>query len=199
MFFTSLQTGIPYYNLKKQEVDSQAVRLLPEWVCRKYHAIPLREPEASLIVVMDDPGDIHAVDELAAISKRHIEPALALRADIQEAIDRNYRVGSEIESELSRVPTMGGESGPDATSIELATAAVAEAPVVRAVDMLMRQAARDRASDIHIEPQDEHLNKAAVQRNGQRGFSLLEVLIALGILGYIGVGLMSALATGYRS
>ena len=157
MFFISLQTGIPYYNLKKQEVDPKAVVLLPEWVCRKYLAIPLRTSEAALIVAMADPGDIQAVDDIAAISKSHIEPVLALRTDIQEAIDRNYRVGSEIESELLRVPGLVGERGPEMTSAELTSAAVAEAPVVRAVDMLMRQAARDRASDIHIEPQEAHL------------------------------------------
>ncbi len=156
-FLNSLHIGIPYNNLKKQEVDPKAVAFLPEWVCRKYHAVPIRVSEASLVVAMDDPGNIQAVDDLSAISKRQIEPVFALFPDIQDAIDRNYRVGSEIESELLRVPGMVGERGPETAAAELSTAAIAEAPVVRAVDMLMRQAARDRASDIHIEPQETHL------------------------------------------
>ena len=105
---------------------------------------------------MEDPGDIQAVDELAALSKRRIESVLAFPEDIMEAINRSYRIGGEIATQLQRMsPT--SEQGAEAAVAEAAAEAIAEAPMVRAVDLLIRQAARDRASDIHIEPEENEL------------------------------------------
>ena len=153
---TSLHLGVSFVNLKKQEAEESAIELLPEWVCRKYGAIPLRVTDGALQVAMQDPSNIQAVDDLAALSRRRIDPALAFSQDINEAIDRNYRIGGEIATQLLNVPTTASMQL-DIGASEAAAEAIAEAPVVRAVDLLIRQAARDRASDIHIEPQDNEV------------------------------------------
>ena len=152
----SLQLGVPFVNLKKQQAEERAIEVFPEWVCRKYGIVPFRITNDGLEVAMEDPKDIQAVDDLAALSKRRIEPSFSYRQDIQEAIDRNYRIGGEIATQLLRVPT-AQERAADATPSEESAEAIAEAPVVRAVDLLIRQAARDRASDIHIEPLEDEL------------------------------------------
>jgi general secretion pathway protein E len=152
----SLHMGAAFVNLKKQEADDKAVEILPEWVCRKYKVIPVKITDDSLQVAMEDPGDIQAVDELAALSKRRIEPVLAFSEDILEAINRSYRIGGEIATQLQRMsPT--SEQGAEVALANAAAEAIAEAPMVRAVDLLIRQAARDRASDIHIEPEENEL------------------------------------------
>ena len=149
----SMQLGLPFVNLKKHEVDPRAVELMPESLCRQYTVVPLQIQDGTLVVAMSDPGDIQAIDDLAARTRKTIEPVLALKQDIQETIDINYRVSGEIEQQLNQIPTwaQGAKEQDEYVSAE----AIAQAPVVRIMDLLIRQAARDRASDIHIEPQED--------------------------------------------
>ena len=152
----SLHMGVPLINLKQQEAEDSAIELFPEWVCRKYRVLPVSTNNGIVRAAMEDPTDIQAIDDLSAVCKKNIEAALAFSVDIMEGIDRNYRIGGEVATQLLRLPTMLGQRA-DAESAEEAAEAIAEAPVVRAVDLLIRQAARDRASDIHIEPQGDQL------------------------------------------
>jgi general secretion pathway protein E len=72
-------------------------------------------------------------------------------------IDLNYRVGSEIEEQLSQIPTRYQRASRVTESARVSAEAIAQAPVVRSIDLLIKQAVRDRASDIHIEPQEDRL------------------------------------------
>ncbi|MEE8443176.1 MAG: GspE/PulE family protein, partial [Dehalococcoidia bacterium] len=154
--FTSLQLGVPFVNLKTQPFESRALDLLSEELCRKYGVVPLQVTDGSVVMATEDPSNIQVLDELSAHLKKRIEPVLALRQDIQDALDRNYRVSGEIERQLTHLSAQstGAALGQEqALSVE----AIAQAPVVRALDLLIRQASRDRASDVHIEPQETHL------------------------------------------
>ncbi len=155
-FFTSLRLGTPYVNLKKVEVQSKAIALISESTARKYCVIPISVSDGKVVVAMEDPTDIRALEELGAVTRKTIEPVLSTFTDIQETIDLNYRVGGELEQQLSRIPTSQRKQ---ATSDEtrLSAETVAQAPVVRAIDLLIKQAVRDRASDIHIEAQEDKL------------------------------------------
>ncbi len=154
-FFTSLQLRVPFVNLRKEGVRPNAVALIPETAARKYGVIPVEVTDGTLVLAMEDPGDIQAIEELTTLTRKRIEPVLSTFQDIQEMIDLTYRVGSEIEKQLSQIPTRF-------RSVRVAEArvsaeAIAQAPVVRAIDLLIKQAVRDRASDIHIEPQEDSL------------------------------------------
>ena len=153
--FLSLRLNIPFVNLKKQQFDPRAVEMISESVARKYNVVPLDATDGVLVVAMEDPANIDAIDDLALIVKKRIEPVLGIPADIQEAIDRNYRSGSEIEKQLASIPTRSVVHGLSET--RLSADAIAQAPVVRAIDLLIMQAIRDRASDIHLEPEEEGL------------------------------------------
>ena len=143
--------GVPFVSLTKQTIEEDAIRKVPEWLCRKYSVMPMRIADGAVHVAMSDPGNLQAVDELSSVLRQPVEAYLAMPRDIQEAINRNYRIGGDIASELRRVQTLS--AGPASDEGDAAAAeAIAEAPVVRAIDLLTRQAARDRASDIHIEP-----------------------------------------------
>jgi len=155
-FFTSLQLGVPYVNLKKMGVQPQAVALVPESIARKYSIIPIDVIDSTVVVAMEDPTNIRAIEDLAAITRKRIEPVLSTSQDIQETIDLNYRVGGEIEQQLSQIPTRYKRAG-IVEETRLSAETIAQAPVVRAIDLLIKQSVRDRASDIHIEPQEDKL------------------------------------------
>jgi len=155
-FFTSLQLRVPFVNLKKEGVRPNAVALIPEPLARKYSVIPIDVTDGTLVVAMEDPRDIEAIEELAALTRKRIEPVLSTSQDIQEMIDLNYRVGGEIEEQLSQIPTRYQRVRRVAET-RVSAEAIAQAPVVRAIDLLIKQAVRDRASDVHIEPQEDRL------------------------------------------
>ncbi len=155
-FFTSLQLGIPYVNLKKVGIQPQAIALIPEVIARKYGVVPIDVTDGTLLVAMEDPEDIRAIEELSAVTRKRIEAVLSTSPDIQESIDLNYRVGGELEHQLSQIPSRFRKIG-GTEEMRLSAEAVAQAPVVRAIDLLLKQAVRDRASDVHIEPGPDKL------------------------------------------
>ncbi len=154
-FFISLQLKVPFVNLRKEGVRPNAVALVPEQIARKYGVIPIDVTENALVLAMEDPRDIQSIEELATITRKRIEPVLSTFQDIQEMIDLNYRVGGEIEEQLSQIPTRYQRVRVAETRVS--AEAIAQAPVVRAIDLLIKQAVRDRASDVHIEPQEDRL------------------------------------------
>ena len=154
-FFTSLQLRIPFVNLRKEGVRANAVALVPEPIARKYNAIPIDVIDNTLVLAMEDPSDIQAIEELATLTRKRIEPVLSTFQDIQEMIDLTYRVGGEIEEQLNKIPTRFQRAR--VTEARVSAEAIAQAPVVRAIDLLIKQAVRDRASDIHVEPQEDRL------------------------------------------
>ncbi|MBA7554493.1 hypothetical protein ES705_47114 [subsurface metagenome] len=141
--------------MKKEGVRPEAVALIPEVIARKYGVIPIDTLDGTLVVAMEDPRDIQAIEDLAALTRRRIEPVLSTSQDIQEMIDLNYRVGGEIEEQLSQIPTRYQRVR--VAEARVSAEAIAQAPIVRAIDLLIKQAVRDRASDIHIEPQEDKL------------------------------------------
>jgi len=154
-FFTSLQLGIPFINLRREGVKVEIVKQIPESVARKYGVIPVNEKNGALVIAMEDPKDIEAIEDLAAITMKRVEPVISTAQDIQEMIDLNYRIGGELEEQLSQIPTRyRGSAGREA---RVSPEAIAQAPVVRAIDLLLKQAVRDRASDVHVEPQEDKL------------------------------------------
>ncbi len=155
-FFTSLQLGIPFINLRRESIKADAVKLIPESVARKYGVIPVDQKDGTIIIAMEDPKDIEAIEDLTAITMKKIEPVISTAQDIQEMIDLNYRIGGELEEQLSQIPTRY-RGGGGLREARVSPEAIAQAPVVRAIDLLIKQAVRDRASDVHVEPQEERL------------------------------------------
>ncbi|MGD0766126.1 MAG: ATPase, T2SS/T4P/T4SS family [Dehalococcoidia bacterium] len=149
----SLQLNVPLIDLKRDRVNPQALPYVPEDYARRYTLVPLDVTADSIVVVMADPADIQVIEDLKARSRRLIVPAVATPDDIREAINLNYRVSGEIEEQIGQVAPVETE----AADLRLSPDVVAETPIVRTVDLLIAQAVRDRASDIHLEPQSDHL------------------------------------------
>jgi len=150
----SLQLNIPLVDLKRDRVNPEALRYVPEEYARSHTLVPLDATSDSIVVVMADPADIQVIEDLKARSRKSILPAVATPDDIKEAINLSYRVSGEIEQQIGQV----APAEPEATAAaRLSPDIVAQTPIVRTVDLLVAQAVRDRASDIHLEPQEDHL------------------------------------------
>ncbi|WP_373044932.1 type IV-A pilus assembly ATPase PilB [Vulgatibacter sp.] len=155
--FLSRQYGVPAINLKDFEIEDEVLRLVPREVCEKYQLIPVNRAGASLIVAMADPSNIFAVDDLKFLTSYNIEAVVASEVAIREAIEKCYGqpmpsyedvLGDFDESEISV------EYGHDDDIVDLEKAAD-EAPVVRLVNLILLDAIKKGASDIHVEPYEK--------------------------------------------
>ena len=146
---------LPRVDLKRYKVQPEALRLIPEAIARKYDLIPLRIEGDSLVLAMADPDNLYAIEDVRVLSRMRVKVLRAPLMDIRGAINLHYRAMGEIERQISYIaPAL-----PERMEAEERVTAdlIAQAPVVRAVDLLIAQAVKDRASDIHIEPQKDHL------------------------------------------
>ena len=145
-----LQLNIPCVNLNTYQIQPEALRLIPESMARRYNVIPLARTDNSLHVAMAEPDDVLVLEALAVRTRMRIEPTVAPLDEIREAIDRNYKAFGEIEKQFGDAPSPKVEE-------RVSAEAIAEAPVVRALDLLINEAVKNRASDVHIEPQEDRL------------------------------------------
>jgi len=147
----SVQLNIPLIDLKRHMIQPNALRLIPEDMARKHILIPLDVVDDSLVVVMADPEDIRTIEDIKAQAKTRVEVALGIPSDIERAIDLNYRSSGEIERQVSQFAPLVEEEA------EITSELIARTPIAQTVDLLLTQAVRDRASDVHIEPQEDRL------------------------------------------
>ncbi|MFO7773088.1 MAG: GspE/PulE family protein [Dehalococcoidia bacterium] len=138
--------------LLRQRPQPEALQLIPEVVARRYNAIPLTISNRTLEVAMADPSDIFALEAFAAHSRMRIKPIAASAQDVRDAIDFNYKAYGEIEQQISRISVPV-----EATDEKLAVSAITDAPLVQALNMIVEEAVKARASDIHIEPQEDRV------------------------------------------
>lgn len=150
----SIQLGVPLIDLKRHKVHPEALKLVPEQVARKYNVLPLDIIDGSLAIVMENVMDVQAIDDISAMSKMRVEPMIGFPDEIRRAIDRNYSVRGETEDEIATWAAVAEEE--EAEPEEL-IAPEAEAPVLHNLNLLIQKAVRNRASDVHIEPQEDRL------------------------------------------
>ncbi|GAI27649.1 unnamed protein product, partial [marine sediment metagenome] len=136
----------------RHAIQPEALQLIPEVMARRYNSIPLAVSGNTLEVAMVDPTDIFALEAFSALCQMRIKPRAADAKDIREAIDSNYKGYGEIEKQISRV-TIPGE----ATEEGLAITADTNAPLAQALNLIIEEAVKARASDIHIEPEEDRL------------------------------------------
>ncbi len=142
----------PRISLRKRVPQPEALLLIPEAMARKYNAIPLEIYEGTLRVAMGNPTDIFALEALASHCQRRIEPEKASVEEIRDAIDFNYKAYDEIEKQISNITlkskTISESIGPDN---------VANTPIAQALRLIIDEAVKARASDIHLQPQEDRL------------------------------------------
>ncbi|KTC64620.1 type II protein secretion ATPase LspE (plasmid) [Legionella adelaidensis] len=150
------QLNLEYIDLNYFEVDKTLIDLLPETYARRYRALVLKRENTDLIVGVTDPLDINAFDALSRTLKQPIKMAVVSESALLSVFDRVYRRTQEISSfaaELSGemledLPTADDDLFDENSETE------DQAPVVKLLNSLFRDAIQARASDIHIEPSD---------------------------------------------
>ena len=151
------QLNIPFIQLKFHDLKPESLKLLPEAQARRFRALVLDSSGDKLQVGMADPTDLFAYDELTRVLKRDIELAAVTEGELLATFDRVYRrtgeitgLAKELTAELGEVPVEFAELLGLSTGLE-------EAPVVKLLQTVFEEAIRMRASDIHIEPQEQYL------------------------------------------
>jgi type IV pilus assembly protein PilB len=156
--FLSKQYGVPAINLKEFDVEPDIIKLVPKDVAEKHLVVPVNRAGSALIVAMCDPSNIYAVDDLKFLTGYNIEAVVASEPAIREAIERYYA-----EKGPSLEDIVGGMDGEDDVevaegsneNVEEAARAADDAPVIKLVNLILKDAIGKRASDIHIEPYEK--------------------------------------------
>ena len=149
---------IPIIDLQNIKIDPEAVRLIPENIAREQEVLALSIDGESLRVAIEDPQNIELLNTIATISGKRIKPVLPLRGGIKDMISAHYKLAPRIAQEMSSLIAEETPATARRQAEPLITAdSVAQTPVVRALDMIISQAVKERASDIHIEPMEETL------------------------------------------
>ena len=158
------QWGIPIVDLQRINVNGDAVQLVSQELARRYTLLPIEFAGPRLIVAMQDPLNVRAIDELRLVTGRDILPGIAPEDEIRTAIDAVYRRsgGTSVESVLKSFDSVdisdvsGGWLPPDVQVAEEATESDAAAqPIIQLANAILQRGIAEKASDIHIEPNKE--------------------------------------------
>jgi len=154
--FLSKQYGVPAINLKDFDIDGDIIKLVPKEVAEKHLVIPVNRAGPSLIVAMCDPSNIFAVDDLKFLTGYNIETVVASEVSIREAIERYYaEKGPSMEEIVGDVGDDIEVAKEETENIDEMAKAADDAPVVKLVNLILMDAIKKRASDIHIEPYEK--------------------------------------------
>jgi type IV pilus assembly protein PilB len=159
--FLSTQFRLPAISLDEYEIETDVTKLVARDMCDKHKIIPVSRSGSSLIVAMADPTNLHAIDDIKFLTGYNVEPVVASETSIQAAIERYYNVGPSYEEVMADLELGNEEIDFTATEEEINALelekASADAPVVRLVNVLLLNAIRKGASDIHVEPYEKRL------------------------------------------
>ncbi|GIU88685.1 MAG: pilus assembly protein PilB [Acidimicrobiia bacterium] len=152
------QLGVDVVDLRSAQLDPQVLALLPEDVARELHAIPIAVEGERVVVAVSDPLDETLTDRCITALERPVRLVIAARSDIDRAIGIVYRSTARIDDALrdfeARIEEQRAALAPEPDDRIVVDE---NAPVVQVVNMLLEQAVRDRASDVHIEPQPDRV------------------------------------------
>ena len=152
----SAQLQIPFVELKQFRFDKNLVQTLPETSARRYRVMVLREDFDGLLLGMADPTDIFCLDELQRILQKNLKPAVVRESELLDILDIAYSRASEIATLAGELDEELQESAVDLDSF-IADSADSDAPVVKLLQKIFEEALTNKASDIHIEPDEKVL------------------------------------------
>ena len=169
MVVMSRQLNIPPIDLSKYKIDKAILQLIPEKVARHYSILPISRIGNVLMIAMADPLNIFAIDEIKLLTNYNIEPIIATENDVKEAINNYYggqvqemtKILEEAGTVSSEVEFVSGEEiveeGEEKLDVSEVAAESQKAPIVKVVSLILNEALKKRASDIHIEPCEKYL------------------------------------------
>ena len=157
------QFNMDTINLAEYRVPDDVLALVPKHVARRYKVVPVYKHDNTITVAISDPLDVDTVDSLRYILRMNVEPVVAAKNDIEDSIDRYYGKADDTVENMLQEITEGeidlGLAGDKATEtkIDAGVETDADAPIIKLVGLVIMEAYRNRASDIHIEPLEKRL------------------------------------------
>ena len=149
------QFGMDTIRLEGMDIQAEVIDMVPQEVARRYKIVPVYKTDNSITVALSDPLDVEALDGLRYILKSNVEGVVAPAEEIAAALDKYYATRAPtVESMLQDITQ--GEIGKPTSMDQLVSgeqeATEADAPIIRLVSLIIMEAFRSRASDIHLEP-----------------------------------------------
>jgi len=158
----SRQYGVPSINLRFYEVDPSVIKLVPQETAVRYQIVPLSRVGSTLTIAMTDPTNVFAMDDIKFMTGFNVEPVVASETAITEAIGKFYgsveageeldKVMKDLAGEETEMELAAEEAEMDLAALERAAD---EAPIIKLVNLVLTDAVKRGASDIHIEPYEK--------------------------------------------
>ena len=150
----SERLSIPKLTLKLMVIDPQVIQRVGVDIARRYTLIPIFEIGNTLTLAMADPLNIIAIDEVKYVTGMIIKRAIATSTEIRDAIDQYYSVSDTLNQLIGVNPDDKSQTTENTDSLDDGQS---ETPIVKLVNLIISKAVREKASDIHIEPEENRL------------------------------------------
>jgi type IV pilus assembly protein PilB len=161
--FLSKQYSIPAITVAQVDPDPDVLKLVPEQIAKKHSVLPIKRMGNTLTLAMADPTNVFALDDVGFMTGLQIQPVVASEAAIRKAFERLYETGASVTDMMSELEESdtdvevveGGEETFTKADVFDLKESADEAPVVRLINMILTDAIRRGASDIHLEPYEK--------------------------------------------
>jgi type IV pilus assembly protein PilB len=160
------QLNVPFITLSHYEIDPDILGSIPVDIVRKYKIVPVDKTGDALTIALSDPSNIYLLDELRLLTNCKIVPVISFESDIEEAIERYYKSGGDdyeemlkeiTDEEMENIHLLGSGEAENAEDVNDLSVQPDDAPVIQLVNLVISEAIRMRASDIHVEPYEKDL------------------------------------------
>jgi len=155
--FIAKQYGVPSIDLADFEPDSDVLELIPEEVAMKHTVVPVNRAGSTLVLATADPSNIVAIDDIKFLTGYNVDVVVASEESIKGAIDRWYDRGDQLADVMADFDDSDIDvvSDDDDVDVNQLAAESEDAPVVKLVNLILTDAIKRTASDIHIEPYEK--------------------------------------------
>ncbi len=151
--------GIPYISLDTQTIDAAVPQLIPPTIAQKHLVIPVSKAGTTLTMAMADPTNVFAVDDVKFMTGLNVRLMIAAESSVRRAIDRYYDSSETLQNVMASLEDAGMEVMEEQDDLNLNIGelkqAVEEAPVIKLVNLILAEAIKRGASDIHAEPYEK--------------------------------------------
>lgn len=152
------ELNIPFINLSKYKIDPSLQEVIPERIARQYQIIPLSQLDQTLTIAVSDPLNVFMVDDLKNITGLEVEIVMCTHDEIMKVIDSYYGVNTETTSVTDISKDINVENfeivseHDENEDLDSSVDESEKAPIIRMVNLIVKEAIKQRASDIHMEP-----------------------------------------------
>ncbi len=155
--FVAKQYGVPSINLDEFEIEPAVIQLIPEEVAVKHTVIPVNRAGSTLILATADPSNIFALDDIKFLTGYNIQPVVAAEEAIRRAVEKYYDQSTSLEEVMGDFDDSDIDLVHDSDDVDVNTLAKEseDAPVIKLVNLVLTEAVKKGASDIHVEPYEK--------------------------------------------